>query len=438
MLSRAKLAAYGLPGLPLAVVTLPVFIYIPTFYAVELGLGFIEVGIVLFLMRLWDVVTDPVIGVLSDRTASKYGRRKVWIVVGVPVVALSAWLLLSPGNETSLWHLTLTSAGLYLGWTMIMLPYTAWGSELSDDYQERSRVTASREGFVLIGTLVALGIPAATGLEDMASGLESLALFFVVMLPLCVLIAAWVLPDAQYRPARTRPSSLAMNWKEIVSNRPFLRLLAAWFLNGLANGLPATLFLIFVETRIGGTDKSGLLLLTYFLSAIAGLPVWQFIARRFGKHRTWCGAMIWACIWFSITPFLQFGDIEVYTAVCIATGLALGADLALPPSIQADVIDLDKADNGKDRAGAFFALWGMATKIALAAAVGIAFPILGLSAFGSAETETVENGMTLALLYGALPIPLKLAAVSLVWRHPIDEAAQADLRRRIGKRQSAG
>lgn len=438
MLNRTQLAAYGLPGLPLAVVTLPVFIFVPTFYAVELGLGFVEVGIILFLMRLWDVITDPAIGYLSDKTGSRYGRRRIWMVLGTPVTIAAAWALLSPGDTASLWHLTLASLGLYLGWTMIMLPYTAWASELSDDYQERSRVTSVREGFVLTGTLVALTIPALVGLGDMAAGLHSLALFFAVALPIGIVVAIVILPDTPLRkPVPSRKSGVAKNWRQIAANKPFRRLLAAWFLNGLANGLPATLFLLYVDVKIGVADKSGLLLLTYFLSAIVGLPIWLMIARRFGKHRTWCSAMIWACAWFSVTPFLQPGDIVIYFAICVATGLALGADLALPPSIQADVIDLDRAENGTERAGAFFALWGMATKVALAAAVGIAFPILGLSAFGSDGTGAEVNGMVLALLYGVLPIPLKLAAIALVWRHPIDETAQADLRRRIAERQGA-
>jgi len=437
MLNRPQLAAYGLPGLPLAVVTLPVFIFIPTFYAVELGLGFVEVGVILFLMRLWDVITDPAIGYLSDRTGSRFGRRRVWMVLGTPVTIAAAWALLSPGEAASLWHLTLASLSLYLGWTMIMLPYTAWASELSHDYQERSRITSVREGFVLAGTLVALMIPALVGLGDMAAGLHNLSLFFALTLPIAIVAAITFLPDTQLRKSiSSSQSRLAENWRQIADNKPFRRLLAAWFLNGLANGLPATLFLLYAETRIGVTDKSGLLLLTYFLSAIVGLPVWLMIARRVNKHRTWCSAMIWACVWFSVTPFLQPGDVAIYLAICVATGLALGADLALPPSMQADVIDLDRAEHGTERAGAFFALWGMATKVALATAVGIAFPILGLSAFGSGDTGTEVNGMILGLLYGALPIPLKLTAIALVWRHPIDKTAQADLRRRIEERQS--
>lgn len=437
MLSKTQLAAYGFPGLPLAVVTLPVFIFVPTYYAVDLGLGFAEVGVILFFMRLWDVVTDPLIGYLSDKTGIKLGRRRSWMILGTPIVIAAAVLLLMPGSSASLLQLTLASAALYLGWTMVMLPYTAWGSELSIDYQERSRITSSREGFALIGTLVALTIPAVIGLTDMAGGLKGITIFLAIALPVAVLASATLLPDTPAPLTTSSPTNgLAANWRQIADNGPFRRLLAAWFLNGLANGLPATLFILFVETRIGEPDKSGLLLLAYFLSAVVGLPFWLLIARRFDKHRTWCAAMVWACIWFSVTPFLQPGDVNIYLMVCVATGLALGADLALPPSIQADVIDLDRAENGTDRAGAFFALWGMATKVALAAAVGLAFPVLGLSAFGAGDGGTIENGMVLALLYGALPIPLKLAAIVLVWRHPIDAAAQVELRRRIEERQS--
>ena len=101
-LGRFQLLAYGLMGLPLAAATLPVYILVPSYYAVELGLGLSAVGAVLFAMRLWDVVSDPVIGALSDRTRSRFGRRRPWIAAGVPLTALGAWLLFSPGEAASL------------------------------------------------------------------------------------------------------------------------------------------------------------------------------------------------------------------------------------------------------------------------------------------------------------------------------------------------
>ena len=140
--------------------------------------------------------------------------------------------------------------------------------------------------------------------------------------------------------------------------------------------------------------------------------------------------MLWACGWFALAPFLGAGDTGWYLALCLGTGLALGADLALPPSMQADVVDVETARTGAARTGLYFALWGMATKLSLALAVGIAFPALDWAGGASA------GGWMLALLYGGVPVVFKLAAVALVAQHRLDEATQVGLVRSIAARRA--
>jgi len=440
-LSRFQLLAYGLMGLPLAAATLPVYILVPSYYAVELGLGLSAVGGVLFAMRLWDVISDPLIGALSDRTRSRFGRRRPWIAAGAPLTALGAWLLFSPGDDAGLIHLAVAAFLLYLGWTMVMLPYSAWGAELSGDYFERNRITAAREGFVVVGTLVAAAAAALSGESERSSGLMAVGLFVVVLLPATALLLFRSVPDP---PPDNRQR---IDWRQgltvLKQNRPFRRLILAWLLNGVANGLPATLFLLYVDHHLKEPDKSGALLLTYFLLAIVGLPFWLWLARRFGKHRVWCGAMVWTCFWFSAAPFLGPGDVWLFAAVCVATGVALGADLALPPSMQADAVDVDTAaTGGAARTGLYFALWGMATKLSLALAVGLAFPGLEALGFDAAAAQdatvgAVSNTAPLAWMYGFAPIVFKLGAIALIWRHPLGAADQAELRRRIEAEETA-
>ena len=208
-------------------------------------------------------------------------------------------------------------------------------------------------------------------------------------------------------------------------NGPFRCLLLAWLLNGVANGLPATLFLLFVTYRLDAADQSHLFLLIYFGVSVAGLPLWLWVARRWGKHRAWSGAMVWACFWFALAPFLGPEDLGWYAALCIGTGLALGADLALPPSMQADAVDAETARTMRARTALYFALWGMATKLSLALAVGIAFPLLDWA--GGVE----DGSWILGLLYGGVPIVFKLAAIVLIAGHELDEAAHKKLRDRI-------
>ena len=436
-LSLARLAAYGLPGLPIGALGVPLFIFLPTFYSQEVGLPLATVGAILLAARLWDVVTDPVIGALSDRTRSRFGRRRPWMLAAVPLLMLSVWMIFRPPEDAGVWHLLGWSLMLYLGWTMIQLPHSAWGAELSDDYDQRSRIAGSREGCVVVGTLLAAGTPVFLGIDgDVRPGaaLTALAVALMVVLPLTIGIATASVPDHR-TPART-----PLPWREsrrlLLENRPFLRLILAYLINGLANGLPATLFLLFVEHVLAAPERQGVLLFVYFLCGILGVPVWLLVARRLGKHRTWCTAMIVNAAIFAFVPFLGAGDADIFLAICVATGLCLGADLTLPSAIQADVVDVDTAQGGGRRTGLYFAFWGMATKLALALAVGLAFGLLDLAGFDAARENSSGPLLALALLYGGLPVVLKAVAIGLMWGFPLDRSAQAHLRASIERTET--
>lgn len=434
--SRLTLLAYGLPGLPIGALGVPLYIFLPTFYSAEIGLPLTAVGAVLLLARLWDVATDPLIGTLSDRTGGRFGRRRPWLVAGVPVVVVACWMLFRPGADVGAVHLAAWSLALYLGWTMIQLPHSAWGAELSDDYHERARIAGAREVCVVLGTLAAAAMPTLLGVDgDAQPGevLHTLAPLLAIALPLMVLIAINRVPD------RRHSSSPDLRWREsgrlLLDNRPFRRLIMAYLLNGIANGLPATLFLLFVQFVLVEPERQGGLLFVYFLFGVLGVPAWLALARRFGKHRVWSIAMLANCLVFVWVPLLGAGDVLPFLVICILSGFCLGADLTLPSAIQADVVDVDTAAGGGRRTGLYFAFWGMATKLALALAVGTAFPLLDLAGFSASGGNTSPALLALALLYGLAPVVFKIAAITLMWRFPLDEATQSDLRTRIARMQ---
>jgi glycoside/pentoside/hexuronide:cation symporter, GPH family len=429
----SRLLAYAAPALPLAMLTLPVYIVLPSFYAGAVGLG--TVGAVLLLARLWDGVTDPLIGWLSDRTRTRFGRRRPWIVAGLPLTLVSVWQLLMPPVDVGAGHLLVWSMALYLGWTLMIVPMSAWGAELSGDYDQRTRVAGARETAVVLGTMVALALPVALGAGGAGQEGETLriiAIATVILLPTAVVYQMIAVPE----PAAPRgpPAGTRGGWRVLWGNKPFRRLLAAYLLNGFANGLPATLFLLFVAQVLGAGPEAGALLFVYFVCGVASVPVWVRVSARWGKHRTWSVAMIACSVAFATVPFLGPGDVWGFAAMCVATGLMLGADLVLPSSMQADVVDLDTLRTGEQRTGLYFALWSLATKLATALSVGIAFPILEAAGF-RADGPNPDGALTaLVVLYAMVPIACKLAAVALLWTYPIDAARQARLRRLVERR----
>lgn len=438
MLTRRTLALYAFPAFAVAVPTIPIYVFLPTFYAETMGLGLAATGLALLVARAFDVVTDPLVGIASDRLRLRWGRRKPWIAVGAVVGAVSLYQLLSPPEGVGTVYLAAWAVALYVGWTLVSVPYNAWGAELSGDYHERSRITGAREAVIVVGILSASFVPAVAAAADWteAEGLEAIAwLTIAAGAPAFALLLARV-PEPPAAPLRRPPAG--ERWRavaEIASNRPFLRLLGAWFVNGLANGLPAVLFPLYLQHGLEADRvEQGMLIATYFLAAVLAIPLWLRLSRRYGKHRTWCAAMIVACAAFVWVPLLEPGAIGAFLVICIVTGASLGADLALPPAMQADVIDLDRLRSGKARAGVFFALWGVATKAAAACAVGFAFPALELFGFRAGADNAPEALFALAMIYAALPCVLKAGAIAVVWNHPITANRQMAIRRRLEAR----
>lgn len=428
-----ELTAYGLLGLPLAALGLPLVVYLPPFYAEMPALGTAMVGAMLFVARLFDVVSDPAIGWASDRFPTRWGRRRPWIALGAPVLLVSAWFLFVPGVDVGAVYLLVWSLLAYLGWTLMYLPYTALGAELSPDYDERSRITAFREGFFVLGTLVAIALPAVVqrGVDDPAAGLAAVALFLLISLPLAAAVFLALVAEPRYR--RRSPPGWRDGARILAGNAPFRRLLAAYLLNGAANGLPAALFMFFVIHILGGDRVAGgAFLAVYFMSAVAGLPVWLRIGRDWSKHRLWCASMLFVCVVFAFAPTLGEGDYIGYLLICVLGGSVLGIDQAIPASIQADVIDEDTAAGGDRRGGVYFGLWGMATKLAFALSVGIAYPVLELAGFDAGSDSNDAAALwTLALLYAGLPVAVKLGVVAMMWRFPLDRERHARLQARI-------
>lgn len=418
-ITKSQLFAYGLPGMPLAILSLPLYIYLPTFYAEETLLSLTTIGLVLLFARLIDMITDPIAGWLNDHLPQRlntFGKRKFFILLGTPFVALGVLLLLNPNKQTSGLELFFYSIITYLGWTLINVPWQAWGAEISRDYHTKSLLSGSREWFAVLGTITALSLPVLMGLgNDANATLNSLQNLILILLPLSILVLVLLVKEPTQMPHRQLKHMQLLGG--LIAPHPAVKkLLLPYFINSLANALPATLFILFVTHVLQAKEQTGLLLLIYFVSAMIGLPCWYLISKKLDKSRTWSIALIIAIASFLTVPFLSAGDVNWFIGICIISGFALGADVALPASIQADIAQ-QLENQGNAQTGLLFGLWSLLTKLALALGVGIAFPLLELSGFE--QTASSPDGLlTLALLYAALPILLKIWVAWKMWYFP--------------------
>lgn len=439
-LGVGKYIAYGVPTLPIAAFAVPIYIYIPPFYAQELGISLAAIGTVLTIARILDALSWPVIGILSDRLNTRWGRRKPWIAISAPFILIAAVMLCIPPPGSGSLYLFAWSAMIYLASSALTLPHSAWGAELSGDYHERSHIVAWREGLTVVGTLIATVIPSLTmkySGDDPQLPLIGIVVFAGIMLPLSIPFALRYVPET---PAlRFRETDWRTGLRIVWRNHPFRLLLAAFLLNGIANSLPATLFLLFVTHTLHAAEYQGILLFAYFAAGVISVPIWLMLTKRYSKHRVWGASMLWACLIFMWVPFLGRGDVPAFLTITILSGIGLGADMVLPASMQADVVDADTIESGAQRTGLYFAMWGVATKLSLAGAVGIAFPLLGYIGFDAQAANNDELSLLgLALLYSIVPVVLKILSALLIWNFPINAESQARIRQEIEQRSTSG
>ena len=407
--------AYGLLGLPLAFVALPLYVILPNHYAREFGVPLATLGAVLLGARLFDALIDPLLGRLSDQLFARSAQAVLLLGAGAAVLLASGFALLffpqvSTPPALVLWASVMLML-TYAGYSALSVSHQSWGAMLGGDERQRSRIVAWREGLGLVGvvlasiTPVAFGLPATTGL------------FFVALL---VGWLAWARAD---RPTPQRaersPRTAASVWLPL-RHRGFRRLLAVFMLNGIASAVPATLVLFFIQDRLQApSSQEPLFLGSYFVSAALSIPLWLALVKRIGLAPAWLVGMFLAIATFGWATQIGAGQTAAYLVVCALSGIALGSDLTLPGALLAGVI---QANGQSGRAeGAYFGWWNFAIKLNLALAAGLALPLLGLYGYApGARDPQALNALMVA--YCVLPCVLKLAAAAclyfLVIQHP--------------------
>jgi GPH family glycoside/pentoside/hexuronide:cation symporter len=439
-LSRSTLAAFAAPAAPTASLGLPLLVYLPPFYANEMGLGLGVVGTVFMLTRFWDVFTDPVLGVLSEELPTRWGRRRHWLVASVPILLVSVYHVFLPVPPVSAAYLLGWMMLLYVGWTLLTISHLSWGAELTGAYHERSRVQGWREIFLIAGMIAVLVLPAviesAGGVDRGVVRVAAMGWFIVLLLPLTVGWAVVKVPEPEV------PVSLSVPWSRtlriLAANRVLRRILLMDLIGGLGGGVVGALFIFLVTDRFLLGDSASVLLLVYFVTGCLAVPFMIRISFRFGKHRTLAVSSLFNAAALPMIFALPPGNLALAAAGFVIFGVNMGVGPFLFRSMMADVADHDHAESGIQRTGVYFALLTMTNKVGHALSIGVIYPILAWLGYRPGFENTTEAVAHLTAIYVLVPAACSAAVAALLWRYPLDERRQEELRRRIEERNLSG
>lgn len=413
---------------------IPILIHMPKFYAdvVLVPLGYLAIAIA--VARSLDAMSDPVMGWISDRTRTRLGRRRPYLLAATPLCALAFWALLSPpasltGGWAALWF-GATFILYFIFHTAYVLPHYALGPELTVNYHERSSLFAVREGFTIIGTIVA---SAAPGFMQQRMHLGERQVFFRMGIGFGILLVVlyWILGLT----IRERPDFLARESNPLVPgvrralrNRPFAILLASYVAGSVTGAIPATMMPFFNAYVIRPKNPQvwlSIFLLGYFAAGFLSLPLWVKAARRFGKLNAWLASFVLGITGGGAMFLLGPGDTIPLLLLIIWAGLGFGAGLFLTPSMQADVIDYDEFHTGKRREAQYAAFWSMLPKFVAIPSASIPIAILASLGYVPNAAQNPQVVMAIRTIFALGPALFGALSFLIARRFPINEGIHA-------------
>ena len=413
--TRLSYFIYALNALPLALIVFPLFVFVGEHYSSSLGVSLLGIGIIFLVVRLLDGFLDPLVGLLSDKFRFSMGRRKFWLVISLPITTLSVWGLFAAdvSGQFSIQYFSVNIALLTIGLSLFGPPYYSLGAELSKEYLERSKIAFLREGFFLLGTISAALIYALS--DGSTEALKNIAIAVIILHPITIFLSLFFVKESSEKNNIEGYIGFINIFETIITERRVQKFLLSQFFNSAANGIPGALFAFFVIHRLGREDLVGPLMLVYLISGVIGVPIWIFLGRFILKTRLWCFSICFSILIFFLVFFVGNNDVFLFIVICILTGLSVSADMALPTSIQADLLDEDFKKTGSNRSGAFFSILSVINKTS--AAVSGAFVLLFLywvdfDPMGNNKEDTL---FYLTCLYALAPIILKILPLFTMW-----------------------
>lgn len=434
--------AYAAPAFAIAFVGVPVYVYLPKFYTDVVGVNIAVVGWILLGARVFDAFTDPTVGVISDRTRTRWGRRRPYILGASLPLAVSIYLLLSPpeslDGSAATWWFAITLAVMFLTWTVLVVPYESLGPELTFDYHERTSLLATRDGMLVVGTVMAAAAPVIVSwvldLPDSGAG-ERTKFTWIGLIygPLIVALCLWCVVRVRERaPRELKAFDLREGFAAMRQNRAFWILLGGYTLGTLSFNLAGSLLLYYVRYVLG-SEQADVFLVIYLMAGVVFLPAWLAGARKIDKRIIWMAGMAVYAAGGAGIFLLGEGDETWYGILCAVTGMTFGANVAIPNSMLADVIDYDELITDDRREGVFLGIWAVIRKLAAALGVGVALPVMEAVGYEPNAEQSDSTKLVIRLLYVGVPVICNVLAIFVAWRYPIDKERHAEIRQRIAE-----
>ena len=439
-LSLAGVLAFASVSIPIAALQLALSVHLPRYFAASVGLELAVVGSAFGLVRLIDIPIDAGLGVAMDRTRTAFGRYRVWMLFGTPVMMGGLYLLLTAPDGVGLAYLIGGLLVMYLGYSCVYLPHLAWGARLAPTYQQRSRIFGAITGLGVLGAIAVLLIPILASQQglDEANGVRAMIWFIIAALPVTVLIA---LATTRETIAKDHTATFkARDYFTLIRRGNVLRLLAADFFVTLGPGWMAALYLFyFRDSRGFSITEANVLLMIYIAAGFAGAPFTAWLANRISKHRALMFNTTLYSVGLMILPFLPAGDFAIFTVLMFVVGAMAAGFTVMIRALAGDIADELRLDSGREWMGLVYAVTNATTKLAQAGAVlftlSFALPAVGYVAKpGITNTPDAVRGLELAYIVG--PIVFVMIAGSCFIGYRLSADRHAEIRSKLEERDA--
>lgn len=440
-LTWLRLVAFSLPGVCIGAVAVAVPVFLPRYYAGHFKLGLGAVGAVFMAVRLFDMLIDPVIGVLMDRTRTALGRYRPWMIAGAPMLMAPIYMLFAPPLPVSVTYLVGWLLAYYVGWSLIVLSHTSWASVIAGHYHERSRVFGTIQIVGVLGAVAVLVLPVASAALGGSPNNDLLLMggFIFIAAPAGILLAVTLTPERIVARHRTETFRLRDYW-ELASRRDMRRIIVADFCLTMGPGWMSALYLFYFHDSRGFTiaDASKLLLI-YIAAQVIGAAALSALAQRLGKHRTQMLAAVGYSLGLLAVTFLPPGDFPLAALFMSIMGFVAAGFVPLDRAMVADIGDAVRLETGHNRVGLLYSMITTVQKLALALSIGLSFTVLGWIGYraedGAHNTAAAIHGMEWVYLLG--PVVFVMLGAACYIGYALDARRHAEICAGLAARDAA-